>query len=170
MSDGLKFRHLFSFIGSGPNGSGNSSFLIRFIQNLAYLCTEPTFAGGIVWCYGEKSTVPSRQKLPAYVKYNESVPEEFGSANGEPCLVFPDDLLNDVYSKQLCEMFTRSSHHRNIRVILITQNLFHQGRFSRDISLNAHYIVAMKNVRDKKQFIYLAGQVYPEDCLGLYNA
>jgi len=30
--------------------------------------------------------------------------------------------------------------------------------------------VALKNVRDKKQFMYLASQVYPEDSLGLYNA
>ena len=36
--------------------------------------------------------------------------------------------------------------------------------------LNAHYIVALKNVRDKKQFMYLACQVYPEDSIGLYNA
>jgi len=53
---------------------------------------------------------------------------------------------------------------------MITLNQFHQGRFCRDISLNAHYIVALKNVRDKKQFMYLAGQLYPEDSLGLYNA
>jgi len=31
-------------------------------------------------------------------------------------------------------------------------------------------VVALKNVRDKKQFMYLANQVYPEDILGLYNA
>ena len=80
-----------------------------------------------------------------------------------------DDLLNDVYSKQVCDMFTRGSHHRNISVILITQNLFHQGRYCNDISLNAHYVVALKNVRDKKQFKYLANQLYPEDSLGLYN-
>ena len=85
-----------------------------------------------------------------------------GSANGEPCLVILDDLLTDVYSNQVCELFTRVSHHRNISVILIIQNLFHQGRFCRDISLNAHYIVALKNVRDKKQVMYLASQVYPK--------
>jgi len=84
------------------------------------------------------------------VTYKEGVPEDFGSANGEPSLVVLDDLLNDVYSKQVCELFTRGSHHRNINVILIAQNLFHQGSFCRDISLNAHYIVALKNVRDKK--------------------
>ena len=55
-----------------------------------------------------------------------------------------DDLLTDVYSKQVCELFTRGSHHRNISVILITQNPFHYGSFCRDIPLNAHYIVAFK--------------------------
>ena len=155
---------------SGPSGSRKSSFCIRFLQNIDYLCTEGSFGGGIVWCYSEKSAVPSRHQLPANVRFNEGVPEDFGSANGEPCLVILDDLLNDVYSKQVCELFTRGSHHRNIRVILMTQNLFHQGRFCRDISLNAHYTVALKNVRDKKQFMFLAGQVYPEDSIGLYIA
>ena len=116
------------------------------------MCTEPTFAGGIVWCYGEESAVPSRHHLPAKIRFNEGVPEDFGSANGETYLVIHEDLLNDVYSKQVCELCTRGSQHRNISV-MITQNLFHQSRFCRDISLNAHYIVAMKNVRDKKQFI-----------------
>ena len=81
-----------------------------------------------------------------------------------------DDLLNNVYSKQVCDLFTRGSHHRNISVILITQNVFHHGRYNRDISLNAQYVVALKNVRDKTLFMYLANQFYPEDSLGLYNA
>jgi len=96
-----------------------------------------------VWCYGEKSAVPSRHQLPANVRYNEGVPEDFRSANGDPCLVILDDTLTDVYSKQVCERFTRGSQHRNISDILITQKLFHQGRFCRDISLNGHYIVAL---------------------------
>jgi len=36
--------------------------------------------------------------------------------------------------------------------------------------LNDLYVVALKNVRNKKKFMYLANQVYPEDSLGLYNA
>jgi len=38
------------------------------------------------------------------------------------------------------------------------------------MSLNAYYIVALKNVRDKKQFMYLARQEYPEYSLSQYNA
>jgi len=118
MSNNLKFRHPFSCIVTGPSGSGNVSFCIRFLQNLEYLCTEGIFAGGILWCYGEKSAVASGHQLPANVRFNEGVPVYFGSGNGEPCLVILDDLLNDVYSKQLCEFFTRGSYHRNISVIL----------------------------------------------------
>jgi len=108
--------------------------------------------------------------LPANVTFNEDVPEDLGNANGETCLVIIDELLNDVYSKEVCELFTIGSHHRNISDNLITQNLFHQGRLGKDMSLNAHYIVALKNVREKKQFLFLASQIYPEISIDLYTA
>ena len=44
--------------------------------------------------------MPSRQQVTANIRINEGVPEDFDNANGEPCLVILDDLLNDVYSKQ----------------------------------------------------------------------
>jgi len=75
-----------------------------------------------------------------------------------------------VYSKDVCDLFTKGSHHRNISVILISQNLFHQGRFCRDISLNAKYSVALRNVRDKSQFQYLAKQEHRDDSDSLYKA
>jgi len=104
MSDDLKFRHPFPCILNEPSGSGKTSFVKRFLQNLRYLCTEPTFAVGLVWSYGEKRAVLSR--LPANITNNEGVPEDFGSENGESRLEILHDLLNDVYSKQVCELFT----------------------------------------------------------------
>jgi len=117
---------------------------VRFLQQLDSLCTEPNFTGGIIWCYSEKSAVP-RQKLG-------SLHKNFGNDHGKPSLIILDDLLNEVYSKDVCDLFTKGSHHRNISVILLTQNLFHQGRFCQDISLNVKYSVAFKNVRDKSHF------------------
>ena len=55
-------------------------------------------------------------------------------------------------------------------MILITQNLFHQAKHCKDISLNAKYIVLLKNNRDKNQYTHLARQVYPEDTAGLHIA
>jgi len=44
------------------------------------------------------------------------------------------------------------NHHRNISFIFITQNIFHQSKHCRDISLNAKYLGLIKNVRDRRQF------------------
>jgi len=126
MSDDLKFQHPFTCILNGTSGSGKSSFCIRFLQNLDALYTERDFDGGVYWYYSEKTSVPSPKRN---VLLNEGVLEDFDNARGSPCLVILDGLLNDVHSKQVCVLFTKGSHHRNIRVILITQNLFHQGRF-----------------------------------------
>ena len=41
------------------------------------------------------------------------------------------------------------------------QNLFHQGKGSRSINLNSHYLVLFKNPRDKLQILTLAKQMYP---------
>jgi len=89
---------------------------------------------------------------------------------GKNCLIILDDFLNTAYSKDVCGLFTKGSHHRNISVILITQNLFHQGKFCRDISLNAKYIVVLKNVRDREQFSHPARQVRPHDSKRLSDA
>ena len=41
------------------------------------------------------------------------------------------------------------------------QNLFHQGKGSRSINLNSHYLVLFKNPRDILQILTLAKQMYP---------
>ena len=66
-------------------------------------------------------------------------------------------------STKVSELFTKGSHHRNICLVLITQNLFHQGPSSRDINLNSKYIVVFRNPRDKTQIVHLARQLCPEN-------
>jgi hypothetical protein len=172
MADDLKFKHPFTSIVAGPTGSGTTSFTLLFLHNLATLCTDLHFGGGILWCYSEKSAVPSRElaALRRDVQFHEGVPENLGNPQGKVRLIILDDLLNEVYSKEVCDLFNKGSHHRNVSVLLITQNIFQQGRFCRTISLNAKYTVALKNVRDKNQFLYLARQVHPENSDSLYRA
>jgi hypothetical protein len=69
----------------------------------------------------------------------------------------------------VCDLFTKGSHHRNISVRLIRQNIFHQSKYFRDISLNAKYSVLLKNVSDRSQFSRLA-QVYPKKSVDLYDS
>ena len=70
-------------------------------------------------------------------------------------------MIDAGKDKRIVNLFTRGSHHRNLSVIYVVQNLFHQGKGSRSISLNSHYLVLFKNPRDKLQVLTLAKQMYP---------
>ena len=76
-------------------------------------------------------------------------------------MVIDDQMENAGGDKRIVNLFTRGSHHRNLSVIYIVHNLFHQGKNSRSISLNSHYLVLFKNPRDKLQILTLAKQMYP---------
>jgi hypothetical protein len=79
-------------------------------------------------------------------------------------LVVLDDQMENENARRnggssLAKFFTQGSHHRNLTVIYIVQNLFRQGGAMRTISLNSHYIVLFKNQRDRLQVETLAKQM-----------
>ena len=57
-----------------------------------------------------------------------------------------DQMIDASKDKLIVNIFTRGSHHRNLSVIYIVQNLFYQGKDSRSTSLNCHYLILFKNL------------------------
>ena len=89
----------------------------------------------------------------------------------KPKLIYIDNLMRESSSGgATVNLFTKGSHHNNLSVIFMTQNIFHQGRDQRDISLNAQYIVIFRNLRDRAQIRHLARQVSPENLRFLEEA
>ena len=73
-----------------------------------------------------------------------------------------DDLLDEICkSAEMCALFTRDVHHRRISVIMISQNIYHQSKYSRTISLNSNYLILMKTCRDLLQIHNLSRQIDP---------
>jgi hypothetical protein len=112
----------------------------------------------IVWCHSENNA-PHHLKDVSFVK---GVPD-FDNPEHLPTLIVLDELMDSAYSTKVSELFTKGSHHSNISLVLITQNLFHQGPSARDFSLYSKCIVVFKNPRDKTHIVHLARQVYPEN-------
>ena len=158
----LTFRHPFTALIAGMTGSGKT-FLLRKIledQNL-------TFSGfngplKVLWCYGQWQELYN-QKIPGVnIIYLDGLPSKDDLSSIKPNLVILDDLMEELAnSKSLANLFVKVSHHMNISVIFIVQNLFHQGSQMRTVSLNSHYMILMKNPRDQSQISHLARQLYP---------
>src|SRR5690348_14956905 len=68
------------------------------------------------------------------------------------------EMSGDV---RLANLFTKGSHHLNISVLFIVQNVFHKGKEMRTVNLNTHYYFLLKNPRDKLQVMALGRQIYP---------
>ena len=71
-------------------------------------------------------------------------------------------MMNDSVRKKdtLTKYFTQGSHHRNMSIIYLVQNVFDKAKCMRTISLNSQYLVVFKNPRDVQQITSLASQMY----------
>ena len=121
----------------------------------------------IIWCYGQwqPSYFDMLRTIPE-IEFNKGIPEDIDKVDyldiSQRNLIVLDDLMaQSSKDKLIADLFTKESHHRNLSIIYIVQNIFRQGKEMRNISLNAHYIVLFKSPRDKQQISMLARQVNP---------
>jgi len=152
----LPFIHPFTAIVAGPTCCGKTRFMFRLIDNASSLISPPP--AKTVYFYGEYQQLFHQY---THTKFHQSLPniEDFDSK--EPTLVIIDDLIQET-NERVANMFTKGSHHRNISVVFLAQNLFPKNKLARIMSLNAHYMVLFKNPRDASQFANLARQMYPK--------
>ena len=104
-------------------------------------------------------TIPS-------IELNEGIPSdidsgEFLDVSTRNLIVLDDLMTQSGGDKRIADLFTKGSHHRILTVIYVVQNIFHQGRETRNISLNGHYIVLFKSPWDKQHISVLVRQVNP---------
>lgn len=157
----MNFEHPFTCIVSGPTGCGKTSLVKSIID---FDCIQPK-PERIIWFYAEDQ--PLYQTLKKKVQFQRGVPidkfESFIKSNERRLFIF-DDLMTKLHSdERLTRLFSVGSHHKNLSIVFISHNIFHQGKEMRNISLNSHYIVLFKNPRDKLQISILARQMYPQN-------
>ena len=161
----LKFKHPFTCMTAGPTSSGKTVLIrriLKYYKNVIYFKNENIDKLKVIWAYGQWQDLYN-EKLPNVdITYIEGLPSEDEIMSDKPHVIIIDDLMTELGNdKKLSNIFTKGSHHNNISVIFIAQNIFHQGSQMRTISLNCHYMLLMKNPRDRAQIIALASQIYP---------
>lgn len=122
----------------------------------------------IFWYYAEYQP-RLEAELGHMVEFREGLPELSEFKSGEPVLLVIDDFMSEA-GKELSQLFTKGSHHRNVSIWFLMQNFFHHGKDIRTITLNAQYIILFKNPRDSQQVRYLARQIYARNPEALEEA
>jgi hypothetical protein len=148
------FRHPFTCMIAGPTKSGKTSIIKKILNNLAGGLVRPC-PECVVYCYSIwqplyediraswAASAPTGPNLSSYkpeIFFNEGLPSLDNFDASKRVLLILDDLMHACSKDNgILEIFTTNSHHKNISVIYVAQNIFCQGKNSRTISLN-YYI------------------------------
>jgi|GWRWMinimDraft_13_1066021.scaffolds.fasta_scaffold01072_2 GTPase SAR1 family protein len=158
-------KHPSSIIIAGQSGSGKSYFTRELLRNKNSFTPKPP--KHVIYVYKEWQPLydvmlkeqlidefirgmPSEEKIKSIMKKHK----KDGSV-----MIF-DDLMSDI-GKPIANCFTVYSHHLNCTVVLLIQSLFLESKSYKTCSLNAHYIILMKNKRDGASVSFLARQISP---------
>jgi ABC-type polar amino acid transport system ATPase subunit len=149
----------------GPSGSGKTLFVTTLLNTPGIFKCIP---GKIYWLQGSSDGESGNtNKMLNHLK-NIQILNGFEDGwidlpkRGDVLVV--DDLFEEA-NKEKCfnSLFTKIARHRQITVIFITQNLFHEGGKHRTRNLNVQYLVIFKNPRDQTAIEYIARQAFPHN-------
>lgn len=146
---------------SGPTGSGKTRLVFDLLCDHEHTTTIGKSVIRVLYCYGIWQDFYDSFSHPRVdITFHDGFCYDY--ADMRPDIIVVDDLMEEMSrDKQLVAMFTKTSHHKGISVVFLTQNIFFQSKHMRTISLNSHYIILLKNPRDQQQVMTLGRQIYP---------
>ena len=155
----ILLKHPRTFIVYGPSRSGKT----KWCEKLLFWMNEMFgfYFEQILYCSGEYfpdyDTVHGI-KLLKVSSLNENIIRCLNS-NNKNLIIIDDNMNNVVNDILISDLFTKISHHKNITVILLMQNLFPKGKYMRYISTNSTYMILMANTRETLQIQILSSQI-----------
>ena len=170
--ESFMFRSPCSILVVGPSSSGKTVFVERLLRE-----RNKFFHGNtskVYYCYGawQDKFHGMKQRGIRFHKGIPTVEDIHKWFNGGGVLILDDLMDEGGNDKTILDLFTKHSHHNNVTVLYLCQDMFPPGKYAKTISRNAHYIVAFKNPRDQLGVKNMVLQAYPsdwEDVLGVYR-
>ena len=168
--EGFFFRTPCSLLVTGPSGCGKTTFTRELLKHVSHFMDPPPPTKH--YCYGAwQPTFKMMQKEDA-IHFHEGIPsleelDAWFAPQGGGVLVLDDLMDEGGRDKRVLDLFTKHSHHRNITVLYLCQDLFPPGPYAKTVSRNAHYIVCFKNPRDCTRLRALVCQAFPTEVKGV---
>lgn len=154
---------------AGPTGSGKTVLVRGLISHASEVCKEAPVE--VVYCYSVYQDAFEEMEAKEGVIFHKGLidVESEWKKDGKHRWLVIDDLMSEASKdNKVNDLFTKYSHHYNITVIYLVQNLFKKEL--RTVSLNAHYLFVFKNPRDATTMTNLGKQMYPGNARFLVEA
>ena len=161
-----RLKHPFTGMVVGPTRCGKTTLVLNLIERADEAIVPPPER--FICCYDKFPPVVDH--IDKEIKFVDGLPDvEDLRDDLKRSLIVIEDLMSET-DQSVSKLFTKRSHHRNISVIYVSQNLYSKNKENRTISLNTHYLVLFKNPRDASQITCLGRQIYPNDSKHFHEA
>lgn len=156
---------------AGPTQSGKTDFASKMIRYRKHLFRPPIHDVVFVYSVWQPKYDQLRDEHVDDIVWVNGLPQDpFKYFKKTPGLLILDDSMveSEQRASDVIKWFTKGSHHRNVSIAILVQNLF--PKQLRDLSLNAHLLVLFNNPRDKSQVKRFIAQAFPEEGQRIKNA
>ena len=159
----IMFRTPSNLLVVGPSGSGKTVFVADLLKDPQRHFRPPPKR--VHYCYGAMQPLLETLRDEVGVRLHEGLPNHadlhqwFGQEGG--ILVLDDLMAEGGNDKEILDLFTKHSHHQNITVLYLCQDMFPREKYAKTINRQAHYIVAFKSPRDQLGVKNLLLQAFP---------
>ncbi len=173
----VKFKENQSFIISGRSGSGKTTFIFNLLKNVKYLFDSDR-EHRILYLYKTDQEMFHQMQhiIPNIIFHKRMVDldeilDKYADLHNIHLIIVMDDLMRETGdSPDVSDFFTISCHHSGCSFILVTHNLFHQGKYSKTLALNAGYVILFETPAALDQIKLFARQKFGNDDGIMLNA
>ena len=167
----LRLKENFKIFLSGPSGCGKTTFINELVENLNQISVTPP--NKVIYFYKEwQPKFSEMEKMLGidFIEDNDMIIEQIKEFNTSALVIF-DDMLNSENLKAVAQLFTVYGRHLGLCLAFLTQRLFNNNEFFRQISQNCDYMCIFKNPRNSMEIRTLAQQITPKtlDLLDIYQ-
>jgi len=160
------FRYPSRIIIAGYTNSGKTHLCTKIVEKYEGVFSKIVICG--VTSHPLQNNANIKEKLEIHEEIIDPAVETtpYTDPRAQSLLILDDNFLSSANSQTVVNSFIKG-RHKNLSVILITQNIFFPGKYSRTIALNTSHYILMKN-RDIYQVQCLGRQIFGRERAKLF--
>ena len=158
----IRLKENFKLFISGPSRCGKTFFVSELLENIDTITKEPPET--IIYVYKVWQSKFDEMKNVVHIFMEDSengIQNIKDVAQGQGIFVIFDDLINSKSLVDIATLFTVDGRHMNMSMAFLSQRMFVNNEYFRQISQNCDYFCIFKNPRNSSEIRTLAQQITP---------
>lgn len=158
----IRLKENFKLFISGPSRCGKTFYIADLLENISTFAREPPETIIYLYKVWQSKFDEMRNLVDIFIQDNVDIMHEIRKISlGQRIFIIFDDMINSKSLPDIATLFTVDARHMNISMAFLTQRMFVNNEYFRQISQNSDYFCIFKNPRNCSEIRTLAQQLTP---------